>query len=145
LLAPALAFDASTISAAPALGGAYVLLIRLDAPLSVVRRGNERSFAPGWYAYAGSANGPGGLRARLARHLRKDKRPHWHVDPLTMAAARIAAFALPSAVECELADRLAASGAFRHVGGGFGSSDCRRCPSHLLSLAGSGAGQRTGL
>jgi len=116
-------------------------LIRLDARLVVARRGLEHSFTPGWYAYAGSANGPGGLRARLARHFRQDKKQHWHVDPLTMAAARIAAFAVTGGVECELADRLSASGEFRHVGGHFGSSDCRSCPSHLLARV--GAGQST--
>ena len=42
--------------------------------------------APGCYVYAGSARGPGGIRARVRRHLRPDKTPHWHIDQVTAYA-----------------------------------------------------------
>ncbi|WP_338468594.1 DUF123 domain-containing protein [Novosphingobium sp. ZN18A2] len=88
--------------------------------------------APGWYAYAGSAKGPGGIGARLARHFRKDKRIHWHVDRLTVAAADFAALALPDGTECAIVRGLEGTGRFAHALKGFGSSDCPRCRSHLL-------------
>lgn len=37
---------------------------------------------PGHYVYVGSAFGPGGLKARLAHHLKITQRPHWHIDYL---------------------------------------------------------------
>ncbi len=37
---------------------------------------------PGFYAYVGSAFGPGGLRARIRHHLESVAQPHWHIDYL---------------------------------------------------------------
>jgi len=118
----------------PAAGGAYALLIRLDRPLvldigafagAVLRRG--------LYAYCGSAYGPGGLRARVARHMRPGKTPHWHVDCLTAAGMVEDCAIRVGGRECDLVDDLAASGG-RIVLPGFGSSDCRRCAAHLLAV-----------
>ena len=101
-------------------------------------RGREpaarRVLPAGCYAYCGSAYGPGGLQARIGRHLRADKALRWHVDRLT-AAGRIVDFrAVPGGRECDLLDRLLeAPGASVPVPG-FGSSDCRRCPAHLVAL-----------
>ncbi len=54
--------------------GAYVLIIELPAPLALDIAGLPRArLAPGRYAYCGSAYGPGGLKARIGRHLRADK------------------------------------------------------------------------
>ena len=36
----------------------------------------------GWYLYIGSAFDPGGLGARLRRHLRTDKTKYWQLDTL---------------------------------------------------------------
>lgn len=41
-------------------------------------------FSRGFYAYVGSAKGPGGLKARIRRHLRKIKKTRWHIDYLTV-------------------------------------------------------------
>src|SRR3954452_25262653 len=69
---------------APAVAGAYLLLLTLDAPLSVALPHRVPVALPvGRYLYAGSARGPCGLRARLARHLRRDKAVHWHIDRIT--------------------------------------------------------------
>ncbi len=129
---------AATAEPMPPAPGAYVLLIELAEPLAVALPGRpEAVLAPGWYAYCGSARGPGGLRARLARHLAADKRRRWHVDRLTMVARRRLAIAFADeTTECALAARLAASGRFGHPIPGFGSSDCRTCPSHLLEWQG---------
>lgn len=89
--------------------------------------------APGWYVYAGSACGPGGIRARLARHFRPDKRAHWHIDQLTGSTrVRVWASVLPDLHECDLVANLEATGNFHAACAGFGSSDCRQCAAHLL-------------
>lgn len=121
---------------APAAAGAYVLALCLDEPVDVRIARRQASFAPGTYVYAGSAYGPGGLRARLSRHFRRDKKLHWHVDRLTVVAARIEAIAIEQASECAIIERLGASAAFAPVLSGFGSSDCRTCQTHLLRWLG---------
>jgi len=74
------------------------------------------------------------LKARIGRHLRQDKALRLHVDRLA-AAGRVVAFrAVPGGCECGLLDRLLkAPGAAVPIPG-FGSSDCRRCPTHLVAL-----------
>lgn len=113
--------------------GAYVLGITITAPISLrLRQQAETNIAAGTYYYIGSANGPGGMKARLKRHFSTTKKPHWHIDHLTLAAARISALAVPHGNECDLGQQLAASTLFKHILPGFGSSDCRTCKSHLL-------------
>ena len=68
----------------PAEPGTYALLIDVFAPLDLtVGMLGVVTLPPGSYAYVGSAHGPGGLRGRLARHGRTDRRRHWHIDYLT--------------------------------------------------------------
>lgn len=123
------------LSSAP---GAYVLVIAPAEPLLFARKGMPAAPLSGWLVYAGSAKGGGGIGARLRRHLRKDKKVHWHVDELTNAAARMAALAIPGGSECEIVDRLLASGLFETALKGFGSSDCRVCKAHLLKFGAEG-------
>jgi len=113
---------------APARPGAYALWLRLAAPLSATAGRGSAILQPGDYLYCGSANGPGGLRARLARHVRKEKRAHWHVDQLTGAGDVLGAFIVEGGSECALN---AALSDFPAPLPGFGSSDCPRCVSHL--------------
>lgn len=115
--------------------GAYVLLIRLEArlPLDDIPAFRWRSLEPGLYAYCGSAYGPGGIRARVSRHLRADKPLRWHVDRLT-AAGRVERVGVRiGGRECDLAGEMLGHGGLA-VLPGFGSSDCRTCPAHLLRL-----------
>ncbi len=115
--------------------GAYLLLIELGSPLALEVASLPRVVLPaGRYGYCGSAYGPGGLKARIGRHLRADKALRWHVDHLT-AAGRIVDFrAVPGGCECDLLDRLLeAPGASVPIPG-FGATDCRRCPAHLVAL-----------
>jgi Uri superfamily endonuclease len=116
---------------APAVPGAYLLLATLAAPIHIaLPHRPDAMLQPGRYLYAGSARGPGGLRARLARHQRADKKPHWHVDRITMAGTVTGAWVFPGGDECAIVAALA------HLPvplPGFGSSDCRRCVSHLLA------------
>lgn len=88
---------------------------------------------PGWHLYAGSAYGPGGVRARLLRHFKDDKKVHWHVDHLTLAGRVASALVFADGNECEIAQRLAYVPAVDAVYAGFGSSDCGDCATHLLS------------
>ena len=117
--------DAAT---APREKGAYALLILLDAPLPVLAGRNAAILLPGHYIYCGSAKGPAGLAARLARHMRREKAAHWHVDQLTRAGKTLGAWAAPGGDECALN---AALSIFPMPLKGFGSSDCSRCESHL--------------
>jgi hypothetical protein len=61
--------------------GTYVLILELTTR-KVIQVGalGRIKFTAGWYAYAGSAFGPGGLAARINRHLMSAKKPHWHID-----------------------------------------------------------------
>lgn len=115
-------------SEAPPAPGAYALWLRLDAPLRAKAGRRHATLAAGDYLYCGSAQGPGGLRARLARHLRPRKSAHWHIDQLTAVGRPLGAFVRPGGSECALNAALAA---FPVPLPGFGSSDCPRCASHL--------------
>lgn len=121
--------------AGSASSGHYLLLARLPAA-SVLRIGARTApFAAGWYVYAGSAQGSGGLAARLARHQRAEKRPHWHIDWLLAAAELTAIWVSPGATgrECRWAAALVARGGRRQPAR-FGSSDCR-CAGHVVWFA----------
>ena len=115
--------------------GAYGLLIRLPRQFhGQIGALGHVTMPQGRYLYLGSAYGPGGLPARLRRHLRSDKRPHWHVDNLTVAGSVEHVFALPNGRECDLVDRALQLPGIHVPVSGFGSSDCRRCAAHLLAL-----------
>jgi len=126
--------DRYTLEGAPTSGGAYALILHFETEAAIdLPRLCPEPIAPGWYLYAGSAYGPGGLSARLARHFRTDKKPHWHIDRLTSIYAPAAALSVPDGDECAVVSELIASGAFRFAYAGFGATDCRRCESHLLA------------
>lgn len=123
--------DVGSQSAEP---GAYLLLLDIAGSLSLSFSSFTDSILPaGRYVYAGSAYGPGGLKARLSRHLRRDKKRHWHIDHLTERAETITAFAVPGGNECALVRSLLESGQYHQPLPGFGSSDCQTCTSHLLA------------
>jgi histidyl-tRNA synthetase len=113
---------------APSSPGAYALALRLVSPLDVRAGKNSATLPAGDYLYCGSARGPGGLRARLARHMRPQKRAHWHIDQLTAVANMLGAFVEAQGDECALNAALAD---LPIPIAGFGSSDCRRCAAHL--------------
>ena len=121
----------------PACSGAYLLLVSLDktVPFCAPKVGSIDVMA-GSYVYVGSARGPGGLRSRLKLHFAREKTVHWHVDQLTVAAKQVGALVSFDISECDLVNLLTETGAFRSVVDGFGSSDCRRCTSHLLEPVG---------
>ena len=117
--------------------GTYTLILSLARPtiIDVGRLGRFR-FPEGWYAYAGSARGPGGLAARISRHLRAAGPLHWHVDYLRACARPIAAWYIvgPQKRECAWAQALSALPGGSIPAPRFGASDCR-CPAHLIHFA----------
>ena len=117
--------------------GAYAIVVAVTRPFTPpIRTLAGRRLPAGRYLYGGAANGPGGIRARLRRHVRREKPVHWHVDWLTNTFGAAAAVALPGGDECGV---LAGMRRFPGVATpipGFGSSDCARCPAHLVSLPG---------
>lgn len=144
------ACDAASAAKLSGQPGAYLLLTRIAAPLPLRIASLGPAVLPaGWYVYAGSARGPGGIRARAGRHLRRGKHPYWHVDHLTEASAATWAFAVPGGRECALVGALLNRPGYETALGGFGSSDCPRCASHLLAVRGGfsqgpeGGGRRT--
>lgn len=115
------------------LPGAYVLRIDLDEALRIEIRGRVWTLMPGTYVYCGSACGPGGIGARVARHLRPDKVARWHIDRITTKAPVVDVAAHPDGDECDLVAGWLARGATVPIPG-FGSSDCRNCPAHFLMI-----------
>ncbi len=120
----------------PVSAGTYALWFWLTAPLtlSVGRLGQVR-LGPGLAVYVGSARGPGGLRARVGRHLRGDGRPHWHIDTLTTQVPVTAVWYTQAVqrLECVWVAQLLTVCDATIPGAGFGASDCS-CPAHLLAV-----------
>lgn len=123
----------------PSSKGAYVLFIQIANSLEVALRGRAFVLEPGFYAYCGSARGPGGLKARIERHRRTDKKVHWHIDQVTTRAPVIAVGTSASLSECALAASLLKETGCAIPVPGFGSSDCKTCQSHFLKLESSEA------
>ena len=125
----------TTTTSIPATPGAYVLVVDLARPLTLDIATLTGAVLPaGRYAYCGSARGPGGMRARVGRHQRRDKAMRWHVDRLTGAGRIVAVCAEADGSECDLFARLRAVPGASVPLAGFGSTDCWRCPAHLARL-----------
>ncbi len=118
--------------------GTYVIWFFAPHPGRRVRVGQLGEFAceRGWYAYVGSALGPGGLAARVARHLRASKRRRWHVDYLQPAMRPRAVWFRSGhrRLECPWARALGAHPWARSPLSNFGASDCG-CPTHLFAFS----------
>ena len=89
---------------------------------------------PGWYVYAGS--GRRNLSARIARHQRRRKKFHWHIDFLLACVEPGDITSLPVRsrhdLECALAREVATLA--EEAVPDFGCSDCS-CSSHLFRFA----------
>jgi len=122
--------------------GNYTLIILLKAPSRVkMARYGRVKLDKGYYAYTGSALGQGamGLRSRVARHFRKEKKKHWHIDCLlaSRTACITAVVAAPSKdnKECEISNLIENIEGATVLITGFGASDCKyNCKSHLIRL-----------
>jgi len=113
--------------------GSYCLIVKVlsDFGVRVGALGKIR-FKQGYYAYIGSAMNS--LEKRIARHLKKEKKKHWHIDyMLAKKQAKIASVFVKESKakeECNIAKKVARIGkAIR----GFGCSDCS-CKAHLFKV-----------
>ncbi|MCB9456902.1 MAG: GIY-YIG nuclease family protein [Anaerolineaceae bacterium] len=126
-----------TTATLPTGKGTYILILRLDesAQLTIGKLGTF-AFPAGWYAYVGSAFGPGGLRGRLKHHLAPVINPHWHIDYLRQTASTREVWYLVSATvyEHEWAAALASYSRAAIPVPRFGASDCR-CETHLIHFS----------
>ena len=126
----------------PAGPGGYALVFRLDSTIRVrPGRLGVIELPPGHYLYMGSALS--GLAPRLARHLRRRKRRHWHIDALTSAVRpeQVWWAAADGRLECDWTEAALAEPSATMPAPGFGSSDCR-CASHLVRLDSAAAAER---
>lgn len=116
--------------------GTYILEINAALPFSIeAKQFANLDFEKGFYYYFGSAQK--NIQKRLERHLRKEKKLHWHIDHITSKETNsiISIYLLPKAeksFECfslaEISSRVSAVIPAEN----FGNSDCKTCRSHLL-------------
>ncbi len=109
--------------------GTYLLMmmLRKEASIMVGKKG-VICFQKGCYLYVGSAMN--GLEQRIQRHLRSQKKIHWHIDYLLPYIEIVGIYYKENArkEECMVARMLARN--FTNIPG-FGCSDCS-CQSHLF-------------
>lgn len=124
----------------PAAPGSYLLVLRVAREMRVrVGALGVQEFPAGAYVYCGSALGPGGLRARVRRHVEGAGRLHWHIDYL-LRRVRVQEVRIRTGarrLECEWASELGGLAAFDCPAPRFGSSDCR-CRAHLWRTGAAG-------
>jgi sugar fermentation stimulation protein A len=108
-----------------------VLHIQDDKDISIGAKGSIH-FPKGYYVYVGSAKQ--NLAARLARHQRKRKKMHWHIDYLRQEADVTAIIPIRTAddLEHELAGSVSSIAPWSIAG--FGCTDCQ-CSSHLFGFS----------
>lgn len=88
------------------------------------------TFPSGHYLYVGSAKR--NIRARVNRHLKVEKKMHWHFDYLRPYVQVVKVETFDGAIgECGLFKRIADENKGILLVKGFGSSDCR-CTTHLM-------------
>jgi Uri superfamily endonuclease len=89
---------------------------------------------PGYYIYVGSAFGPGGVRARVSRHFKREKAKRWHIDFLRESVIFREVWYTHSPEHLEhVWARI-----FQDMAGvlpveGFGCTDCK-CRAHLFRI-----------
>jgi Uri superfamily endonuclease len=109
--------------------GSYILLIESKKDFEVViGKLGKLNFKKGFYVYVGSALN--NLESRINRHLRTDKKIHWHIDYLLNLTDIIDVFFKESSKkeECTISNEFEKRLKFLK---GFGCSDCK-CKSHLF-------------
>jgi Uri superfamily endonuclease len=111
--------------------GIYHLLIHLpqDTTIQVGKLGSFR-FPAGYYVYTGSALN--GLELRIARHFRRRKRFHWHIDYLLQHShiVDVITYRTTERLEGQFNQKILSLPDCKIPVKSFGSSDCS-CPSHL--------------
>ncbi|MGQ3683841.1 MAG: GIY-YIG nuclease family protein [Candidatus Loosdrechtia sp.] len=111
--------------------GIYNLIIKISQKC-IIKIGHlgTYGFSGGFYVYTGSAQK--NLRQRIKRHLKQEKRLHWHIDYLLQYGEIVNIYerAGKKEGECVLSRKI---GTIKNAAvpvKGFGSSDCS-CITHL--------------
>jgi len=118
----------------PRTPGVYILIVYLSTSTTLtIGALGVASLPAGFYAYVGSAMGPGGLYARIRRHLSSKKRIKWHIDYVLKAGKIVGVIYGVSSVkrECEVASLIAKRYSF--IVKKLGSTDCK-CISHFFYI-----------
>ncbi len=116
--------------------GTYALILSSSTD-ALIRVGwlGELQLSSGFYVYLGSALGPGGVRGRIAHHLKVSERPRWHIDYLRAYTWLDQVWYSYDTFRREhlWASQIRAGRGSSVPMAGFGSSDCD-CESHLYFL-----------
>ena len=106
----------------------YQLEIILVSPVTLsIGKLGIFNFPTGQYIYTGSAKR--NMQARIARHLRHDKKLKWHIDYL-LASPQASIIKVSQFIEAECVLNQNTAGEI--LVAGFGASDCHAgCGSHL--------------
>ncbi len=116
--------------------GIYLLEIYAAKDFQIMlKKFSAVHFKNGFYYYVGSAQR--NLHHRILRHIKKNKKPHWHIDHLTNnSCTRISkVFIIDSAAkpaETELASSLSSRLKLDDSITGFGNSDTSKSKTHLF-------------
>lgn len=113
--------------------GIYTLILSVDKEREVhVGSLGRICFMKGYYAYTGSARGPGGL-VRVERHLKVlsgiSTARRWHIDYLLPNASFVGVAVTYTSDDLECAAARMIGSELKSIPG-FGCTDCR-CTSHL--------------
>ena len=114
--------------------GTYCLLIKVNNTFEKhIGALGKIKFEKGFYAYIGSAMNS--IEARVKRHLRKEKKKHWHIDYLMESrSAKIKKIYIKESQtkeECKVAKKIESIA--NEVIEKFGASDCE-CKGHLFRV-----------
>jgi Uri superfamily endonuclease len=116
--------------------GTYALILENDSvKIVTVGQLGMMELQPGWYVYVGSAQGPGGLAARVGRHIQIEKKRRWHIDYVRPHIELREVWFTHGTEnrECPWAHAIAEMPKAELPLPRFGASDCR-CASHLIWL-----------
>lgn len=108
----------------------YILILQLKSDLSInIGSLGLINFKKGYYIYIGSAKR--NINSRVERHLKREKKLHWHIDYLTNNKSFEIKFVylIENYKECEIS-KIFNQDSFIFIKN-FGSSDCK-CKSHLF-------------
>lgn len=110
--------------------GTYVIVLHLNTVQSFqIGKLGYLKFQKGYYAYVGSAFGPGGLKSRIKHHITPKTSYHWHIDYLNAAVKEVWVSDHGARFEHEWGKMLGKNASEKILG--FGCSDCT-CDSHLF-------------
>jgi Uri superfamily endonuclease len=116
--------------------GVYAIIIYIKDNINLTLAKNTHYFTPGYYIYLGSAKQYGGIKSRINRHLKKNKKLKWHIDYLTsnhLVKIKAVIYAKTKIFkECTFV-KILKENYFEIASKNFGSSDCKeKCGAHLL-------------